>query len=41
MIGFIHFFYSLSYLQLIIALSLIYKLHKSLGHAIRILATDV
>jgi hypothetical protein len=40
MIGFVDtFFYNLSYSQSIIALPLIYPLHKSLGHAIRFLAT--
>jgi hypothetical protein len=33
--------YNLSYSQSIIALPLIYPLHKSLGHAIRFLATDL
>jgi hypothetical protein len=42
MIGFIDaFFYSLSNSQPIIELSLIYPLHKSLGHALRFLATDL
>jgi hypothetical protein len=42
MIGFINtFVYNLSYSQSIIALSLIYPLQKSLGHAIRFLATDL
>jgi hypothetical protein len=42
MIGFINtFVYNLSYSQSIITLSLIYPLHKSLGHVIRFLATDL
>jgi hypothetical protein len=42
MIGFIdNFFYNLFYSQSIIALPLIHPLHKSLGHAIRFLATDL
>jgi uncharacterized membrane protein YqhA len=42
MIGFIDtFFYNLFYLQSIIALTPIYPLRKSLGHAIRFLATDL
>jgi hypothetical protein len=42
MTGFINtFVYSLSYSQSVIALPLIYPLHKSLGHAVRFLATDL
>jgi hypothetical protein len=41
MIEYIDTFYNLSYSQLIIALSLMYPLHKSLGYAIRFLATDL
>jgi hypothetical protein len=42
MIGFIDpFFYNHSYSKSIIALTLVYPLHKSLGHAIRFLATDL
>jgi hypothetical protein len=42
MIGLINIFvYNLPYSQPITALPLIYPLHKSLGHAIRFLATDL
>jgi hypothetical protein len=40
MIEFIDTFYNLAYSQSIIALSLIYPLHRSLGHATRFLETD-